>query len=123
MCRFKLACANVFSTLKEQFMELTGNTVERKATQAHEVVDSAATKAAENAGPTIDRLAQAAHQTVDKVAQAAAPAADWMSESADQLKAQQEQLIEGCREYVRERPLVAIGIAAAAGYLAGRLAR
>jgi ElaB/YqjD/DUF883 family membrane-anchored ribosome-binding protein len=104
-------------------MELSANSVERKAAQAHQAVDDVAGKAADKAGPAIDRVAQAAHQTVDKVAQAAGPAADWVSESAEQLKAQQQQLIDGCRGYVRERPLVAVGVAVAAGYLIGRLAR
>jgi len=104
-------------------MEISSNNVERKANQAHLAVDTAAAKANEKAGPAIDRAAQAAHQTVDKVAQAAAPAADWISQNADQLKQQQEMLVDGCRSYVRDRPLVAVGIALAAGYLIGRLAR
>jgi ElaB/YqjD/DUF883 family membrane-anchored ribosome-binding protein len=105
-------------------MELTSNnTMDKKVTQAHQAVDDAAAKVADKAGPAIDRVAQVAHQTVDKVAQAAAPAADWLNESAEQLKAQQQELIEGCRAYVRDRPLVAVGIAVGAGYLIGRLAR
>jgi ElaB/YqjD/DUF883 family membrane-anchored ribosome-binding protein len=104
-------------------MELSSNSVERKANQAHLAVDSVATKATEKAAPVIDRAAQAAHQAVDKVAEAAAPAADWISQNADQLKQQQEALLEGCRGYVRDRPLVAVGVALAAGYLVGRLAR
>jgi ElaB/YqjD/DUF883 family membrane-anchored ribosome-binding protein len=108
---------------KEPAMELSSNSVERKANQAHLAVDSAAAKATEKAAPAIDRAAQAAHQTVDKVAQAAAPAADWINQNAEQLKQQQEALLEGCRSYVRDRPLVAVGVALAAGYLVGRLAR
>jgi ElaB/YqjD/DUF883 family membrane-anchored ribosome-binding protein len=104
-------------------MELSSDSVERKASQAHFAVDSAADKATERAAPAIDRAAQAAHQTVDKVAQAAAPAADWINQNAEQLKQQQEALLEGCRTYVRDRPLVAVGVALAAGYLVGRLAR
>jgi ElaB/YqjD/DUF883 family membrane-anchored ribosome-binding protein len=104
-------------------MELTGNTMERKVNQAHQAVDDAATTVADKAGPAIDRVAQAAHQTVDRVAQAAAPAADWINQSAEQLKAQQQELVDSCRSYVRERPLVAVGIAVGAGYLIGRLAR
>jgi ElaB/YqjD/DUF883 family membrane-anchored ribosome-binding protein len=104
-------------------MELTSNSVERKASQAHLAVDTAAAKANEKAGPAIGRAAQAAHQTVDKVAQAAAPAADWINQNAEQLKLQQEALLDGCRSYVRDRPLVAVGVAIAAGYLVGRLAR
>ena len=97
-------------------MELTSSTVERKAGQAHDAVDAVAAKATEKA-------ARVAHETVDKVAQAAAPAADWLNQSAAQLQRQQEQLVDGSRSYIRERPLVAIGIALAAGYLAGRLMR
>ena len=104
-------------------MELTGNPMERRTSQAHQAIDTAATKAAERVAPTIDRVAQAAHQTVDKVAQAAAPAADWINQNAEQLKQQQEALIESCRSYVRDRPLAAVGLALAAGYLVGRLTR
>jgi ElaB/YqjD/DUF883 family membrane-anchored ribosome-binding protein len=104
-------------------MELTSNTVERKANQAHQTVDTMAARASEKAAPTIDRVAQAAHQTVDKFAQAAAPAADWITQNAEELRQQQQQLIEGCRGYVRDRPLVAVGVALAAGYLIGRLSR
>ncbi len=104
-------------------MELGTSSVDRKADQAHLAVDTAASKMSEKAGPAIDRAAQAAHQTVDKVAQAAAPAADWISHNAEQLKQQQEMLLDSCRTYVRDRPLAAIGVALAAGYLVGRLAR
>ena len=104
-------------------MEVTGSAVERKANQAHQVVDDVAQKAADKVAPAIDRVAQAAHQTVDKVAGAAVPAAEWVMQSADQLKQQQEELVDSCRGYVRERPLLTVGIALAAGYLFGRLAR
>ena len=104
-------------------MEITGSPVERKANQAHQVVDDVARKAADNAAPAIDRVAQAAHQTVDKVAGAAAPAAEWMKQNADQLKQQQDALVESCRGYIRERPLAVLAMALAAGYLFGRLPR
>lgn len=106
-------------------MELTGNAspVERKANQAHQMVDDVAKTAADKAAPAIDRVAQAVHSTVDKVASAAAPAADWAAQSVDQLKQQQDALLESCRVYVRQRPLVVLGIALTAGYLFGRLGR
>lgn len=104
-------------------MELSSNSIERTSGQAHQAIDTAAAKASEQAAPAIDRAARAAHQTVDKVAQAAAPAADWINENADQLRAKQEQLLEGARSYVRDRPLVAVGVALSAGYLIGRLSR
>ena len=90
-------------------MELTDSPIERKANQAHQVVDDVARKATDQAAPAIDRVAQAAHQTVDKVAGAAAPAAEWVTKKADQLKQQQDALVESCRGYVRERPLAVLG--------------
>jgi|SRR5437867_9337596 len=104
-------------------MELTSSTVERKASQAHQAVDTAAGKAINTAGPVIDRVAQAAHQTVDRVAQVAVPTADWITQSAQQLKQQQEELITTSRGYIRERPLLAVATALAVGYLIGRIAR
>lgn len=104
-------------------MDITGSSVERKANQAHQVVDDVAKKAADKATPTIDRVAQAAHQTVDKIAGAAAPAAEWVTQNAEQLKQQQDALVESCRGYVRERPLAVLGVALVAGYLFGRLTR
>jgi ElaB/YqjD/DUF883 family membrane-anchored ribosome-binding protein len=39
------------------------------------------------------------------------------------LKARQQQLVDGCRSTIRERPLLTIGVALFVGYLAGRLVR
>ena len=104
-------------------MELTASTVDRKANQAHQVVDDVARQAADKAAPAIDRVAQAAHETVDTVAGAAAPAAEWVGQSANQLKQQQDLLLDSCRGYVRERPIVVLGVVLAVGYLLGRLTR
>lgn len=104
-------------------MEHVNSAVERTASQAHDAVDAAAAKANQKLAPAVDRVARAAHETVDKVARAAVPAADWINESAGQLKQQQEQLIESSRDYIRERPLLTVGVALGAGYLIGRLLR
>jgi ElaB/YqjD/DUF883 family membrane-anchored ribosome-binding protein len=106
-------------------MELTGNNnaIERTASQAHQAVDDIARKATDKAGPAIDRVARAAHQTVDKVAQAAHPAAEWIGDSAERVRQTQEQMIAASRDYVRERPLLTLGVALAVGYLIGRLGR
>lgn len=71
----------------------------------------------------IDRLSQSAHQSVDRAAEAAAAAADRFSEKADELYAMQQDWIESGREYVREHPVAAIGLAVAAGYLLSMLMR
>jgi len=82
----------------------------------------------------VERVAQTAHETVDRVAAAAAPALERLRSSAtnasgtlqakaDQLGQMQEEWIANARNYVRENPLAAVGIAVAAGWLIGRLGR
>ena len=104
-------------------MDVSSNTVQRKANEAHDAVDAAAARASEKATPAIDRIARAAHQTVDRVAHVAAPTADWLGQSAEQWQQRQQQAVEGTRSYVRERPLAAIAVALAAGFLVGRWLR
>ena len=72
---------------------------------------------------SIDRLSQSAHQTVDRAAQAASSAAERISEKAEELYAMQENWVEAGREYVREHPVAAIGMALAAGYVLSMLMR
>ena len=101
-------------------MEASSNTVERRAKEAHDAVDAASARAREIAAPAIDRVAHAAHQTVDGVAHVADGAAGWVGQSAEQWRVRQDRALEACRSSVRERPMVAIGIAVAAGFIIGR---
>jgi len=71
----------------------------------------------------VDRLSQTAHQGVDRAAQAASSVADRVSEKYEELYAMQEDWVEAGREYVKEHPVAAIGMALAAGYLLSMLMR
>ena len=73
--------------------------------------------------PNVDRLAQSAHDTVDRTAQAVSSVADRVSEKYEELYAMQEDWVDAGREYVREHPVAAIGMALAAGYLLSMLMR
>jgi len=79
-----------------------------------------------------DRAARGAHETIDRVAEHARTAEDRLRESAshagEQARATAEQVRERGREYgddiqrfVTARPLTALGIAFAAGWLISRL--
>jgi ElaB/YqjD/DUF883 family membrane-anchored ribosome-binding protein len=71
----------------------------------------------------VDRLSQTAHDTVDRAAQTVSSVADRMSEKYEELYAMQEDWVQAGREYVREHPVAAIGMALAAGYLLSMLMR
>lgn len=71
----------------------------------------------------VDRISQAAHDTVERATQAASSVADRFGEKYDELYAMQEDWMESGREYVREHPVAAIGMALAAGYLLSMLMR
>ena len=80
---------------------------------AHNVIQ----KVTESAHPAVDRLASTAHQTLDKLASAADTTVDTLGKRGAQLLETQGRMAEACRGYVRNNPLAAVGIAAAAGFL------
>ena len=65
----------------------------------------------------VDRLAQSAHEAVDKTASVASSYADRFSTKGEELMQMQEDWMTTARDYVRDNPLQALGIAVAAGYL------
>jgi ElaB/YqjD/DUF883 family membrane-anchored ribosome-binding protein len=71
----------------------------------------------------IDRVSETAHDYVDRAASVAAQAANRVEEKADEWLTMKDDWVEGAREYVREHPVAALGIAAAAGYLLSILMR
>jgi ElaB/YqjD/DUF883 family membrane-anchored ribosome-binding protein len=73
--------------------------------------------------PQVDRVSQGAHQAVDRAAQAVSSAADRMSEKYDEFYSMSEDWVETGRDYVREHPVAAVGMALAAGWLLGMILR
>lgn len=80
---------------------------------AHSGID-AASKAVH---PAIDRLASGAHNAVDN----ADGVADQAAQAFDKASAKGEQLAAAGTSYMREHPLVTIGLAITAGYVLSRL--
>jgi ElaB/YqjD/DUF883 family membrane-anchored ribosome-binding protein len=83
-----------------------------------------------NVDRNIERVSERAHEAVDRAAQAAAAAAERLQEKVGHLGERGEELlemkdnwIEGAREYVREHPVAAVGIAVAAGYILSMMMR
>jgi len=94
-------------------------TVDQASTGAHDVID----KVSDAARPAVERIASGAHQAVDKIAGAAGQAAETLGVTGEQLKNAQVHAMEQCRGYVRDNPLMALGIAIAAGFLLSRVLR
>ena len=65
----------------------------------------------------IDRMSQSAHKAIDRAASVASDYAERMSAKGEQFMQMHEDWLDTAREFVREKPLQALGIALAAGYL------
>lgn len=66
----------------------------------------------QQADSAIDRMSETAHRTIDR-----------LSEKGDELMGMQEDWVDTAREYVRDNPLQALGIAVAAGWVLSLLMR
>ena len=69
----------------------------------------------------IDKIAESAHSAVDRATQTAAQMAERVGEKGEEWLAMKDDYVEQAREYVKENPLMALGIALAAGYLFGKI--
>ena len=73
-------------------------------------------------GP-IERLTKTANQKIEGAADAASSAVSHLGEKAEELYQMPQDWVDSARDYVRERPLAAVGITFAAGYLFRMLSR
>jgi ElaB/YqjD/DUF883 family membrane-anchored ribosome-binding protein len=98
--------------------------------------DDAGTPATTGSAPAdwIERAAGSAHHAIDKVAEQAAPrvrrlrsrlndAGQRLHSGSNEISALSNEWAESARCTVREQPLTALAIAAAVGWLLGRLSR
>lgn len=72
---------------------------------------------------TIERASTSMHDTIDRVSQTASAYAERFGEQADALMQMKDDWVEGAREYVREHPIAALGIAVGVGYVLSMLMR
>jgi len=69
----------------------------------------------------IDRIADSAHGAIDRASQTASDVAERFGQRGEELWAMKDDYMETARDYVKENPLMALGIALAAGYLFGKI--
>jgi ElaB/YqjD/DUF883 family membrane-anchored ribosome-binding protein len=80
-------------------------------------------RASQTASDRMDRVADTARRGVDTATESAKAGLDWASDQASMLRDRNTALVNAVTDTVSARPLMAIGIAAAAGYLLGRILR
>ena len=80
-------------------------------------------RASQSATAGMDRVADTARRSVDTAAESAKAGLEWASDRASELRERNTALVNAVTESVTARPLMAIGIAAAVGYLLGRIMR
>jgi ElaB/YqjD/DUF883 family membrane-anchored ribosome-binding protein len=71
----------------------------------------------------VEGMSRTAHQYVDRASEAVSSMAERFGETSEQLLAMKDNWVETTREYVREHPIQAVGIAIAAGYLLSMIMR
>jgi ElaB/YqjD/DUF883 family membrane-anchored ribosome-binding protein len=80
-------------------------------------------RASQSASSGMERVQETARRGVDTAAESARAGLDWASDQAAMLRDRNTALVNAVTDSVTSRPLVAIGIAAAVGYLLGRIMR
>ncbi len=78
-------------------------------------------KVADPARAAVDRVSTVAHQTVDKLAMGATRAADRWSDQTRWAMEAPTRALDTSRSWVQDKPLEAVGIALALGFVLGRL--
>jgi ElaB/YqjD/DUF883 family membrane-anchored ribosome-binding protein len=78
-------------------------------------------RASQTASSGMDKVADTARRSVDTAAESAKAGLDWASDKASALRERNAALMDAVTDSVTARPLVAIGIAVAIGYVLGRI--
>ena len=97
------------------------NLVHRGVDSAGSALHSTIDMVVDPARSTVDRVSTAAHKTVDKLADQATSVADRFSDQTRWVADAPNHAVECTKSWIKERPLEAVGMALAFGYIWGRL--
>ncbi len=97
------------------------NAVQRGVDSAGSALHSTIDKVAEPVRNTMDSVSAAAHETVDKLTSGASQVADRFSEQARWVSEAPGRALDCSKSWVQDKPLEAVGVALALGFLMGRL--
>ena len=94
-------------------------TVEKAASNLHGAINPAS----DAARPAVDHLASGAHHAMDSLAKTTSQVAHTLDARGRQLMDAQSRLTASCSSMVREKPIKALGIALAVGFVVSWLLR
>ena len=101
--------------------ETSGSAMARGVGSAGDALHSGINKVADPARQAVDRLSSAAHDTVEKVASSASQTASLLAEKTRFVTEVPVKMYESSRDWVKDRPMEAVGAALAIGFIFGRL--
>jgi ElaB/YqjD/DUF883 family membrane-anchored ribosome-binding protein len=97
------------------------NPIQRSVESAGAALHSGIDKVAEPARSAVERASSAAHQGVDKLAGGASHVADRFADQTRLVSEAPARVLEASKSWVQEKPLEAVGVALALGFILGRL--
>lgn len=97
------------------------NPIQRGVESAGAALHTGIDKVAEPARNAVERASSAAHQGVDKLAGSASHVADRFADQTRLVSEAPGRALEASKSWVQEKPLEAVGVALALGFILGRL--
>ena len=98
-----------------------GNAVQRGVESTGSALHSGIDKVVDPVRNTVDSLSASAHQTVDSLASGASHVADRFADETRKISEAPGKALDYTKVCIQDRPLEAVGIALALGFLIGRL--
>ncbi len=98
-----------------------GGALQRGVQQAGDSLHSTIEKVTQPVQAAVGKAAAGAHETVDRVAEGVQAAAAKVDDQTRRLQQMPHRAADHARDYVRSRPLQTVALAAALGWLWGRL--
>ena len=99
----------------------SNNAVQRGVESAGAALHQGIDKLAEPARSTVESLSASAHQTVDSLAGSAGHVADRFADETRKISEAPGKALDYSKICIQDRPLEAVGIALAVGFIFGRL--
>ena len=93
--------------------------MEDASDRAQDYVD----RATQTASAGMDRVADTARRSVESATDSAKAGLEWASDQASYVRDRNAAFVNAVTDSVTARPLMAIGVAAAVGYVLGRIMR